>query len=206
MIGLQKWWRVEKDKTGAILSCKEVEASETGSKLVCFVEAIDAAEAVRKAAEWHSTVIAKTRARAKADFDHRKSIGLCVHSGCKQRAVEDRTRCAAHLEYNSKAGIRHRAGESKRQATSPVEQFEKHKANQKKSYLRRGGSRATTLRVVLQKIDSQPLGEVRAWLVSEISRLEQKGLRNVPPGVVKLKPKQAIDWFEDIVDRKSAAE
>src|SRR3989304_4796467 len=79
------WWRVELDKSGAILKVEQVEASIAyaiaGSKHVRFVEANSKAEACSDVKAWYAKYQANRCARSKRYHEKRKAAGLCVRGG-----------------------------------------------------------------------------------------------------------------------------
>lgn len=88
------WFRVELDKSGAILRCEQVEAKEAGGRFVRFIEATTKAEACSAAKAWHEAHKAKDRARQAAVRRAKAARKECRQ--CTQKAEKGRRYCKDH--------------------------------------------------------------------------------------------------------------
>lgn len=74
------WFRIELDKTGAVLSCEQVESSASNGKHVRYVEADDKTKALVLVAAWYKQS-EYARSRRIAIRTSRERHGLCVQCG-----------------------------------------------------------------------------------------------------------------------------
>jgi len=152
------WFRVELDKSGAILKCEQVEAKESGGRYVRFIEASTKAEACSAAKAWHEAKKARNRAGDKVRAELRKKQGLCRK--CTNRARRAGL-CEAHHAAAIAAQRRSRTGES---TPRPALSADEAQARA------RGQCRASPFRVCLRRFDELGPERFRAWLVAEIER------------------------------------
>lgn len=96
-----KWWRIETDAAGKVLSCQEVESVGKDSRRVFFVRGETRDEARRRA--WNAYCAVRQRAR------HVRLIaeGKCPH--CGRPNDRQATRCSKCLEQRNARSLRKRA-------------------------------------------------------------------------------------------------
>jgi len=88
------WWRVELDKTGAILSCEHAAMGFTGSRYIRFVEAETKHAACTDAKTWW---LLRSERRAGTDRQYRarrKAEGTCINGKGHGPPEPGKTRCA----------------------------------------------------------------------------------------------------------------
>jgi hypothetical protein len=138
------WFRVELDRSGAILRCTQIEAVEENKRLVCYVQAVDKAEACSKAKSWSAERIAAR----KATFQRRRDEGKCAR--CERPAVPGQKTCSAHRPLSAAA-----------------------RANQQAAWDRAAAREAAKeacgeLPRILRRFDALGPEKFRSWLVAEI--------------------------------------
>jgi hypothetical protein len=179
---MRKFFRIELDKTGAILSCSEVEASEKGGKFVRYVEALDAAGACEQVNAWWAARKAAHRASGAARVAARRAAGVCID--CAKPAVVGRARCSAHMRANYEGQLRaiaRSAGESVPRMRAPTAEsaqqaLARSRLHGARAVAKNGRHTESAYRRCLAHFDKLSPKQFRAWLVGKISALEAKRL------------------------------
>lgn len=102
-----RWFRVEMNGSGAVASCREVEAAGDDSRAVYYLQALDAKAAARKALNAHAARLLATR-RAKYKTEGRCKCGAPLEKvgGFKQcQRCRDLARVYDEREALRKKGI-----------------------------------------------------------------------------------------------------
>lgn len=175
------WFRIELDKSGAILACTQVEMSEAGGKLVRYVEAETKTEACKGVKAWFADRKAKQERCRVAKQAERKQRGHC--SRCDRKATHGPL-CGIHHARLQENRRRFREGKTEpRKELTPREAREAYENNRIRMALPR----------VLREFDARGPEAFRAWLVSEISArapsaFERRGPRAPAPAATQSAP------------------
>ena len=82
----KKWFRIETDSEGNILSCEEVSSKGRQGAVVRYYEALDKADACKQAKEWANRYRETKRSSMNARRREREANGLCVYCGVRPSA------------------------------------------------------------------------------------------------------------------------
>lgn len=156
------WFRIELDKSGAILKCDQVDQGFTGTKFVRFVEAETKAAACSDVKAWYENRLLKARMDNARRAAIQLNAGLCRALCCKQPPAEGRTKCKKHLAAEAVNALRCKRGETKKQTRCPEKR--------KQSVIASGRLGGAYFPTILKKFDELGSVQFRAWLVSEIER------------------------------------
>lgn len=85
----KKWFRIETDASGAILSCTEVDSKGRQGAVVRYYEALTKADACRQAKEWAERFRSNLRASNVRRRDRLLAAGLCKWCGKNPRVNAD---------------------------------------------------------------------------------------------------------------------
>lgn len=172
---MKKFFRVELDKTGAILSCSEVEASEKNGRFVRYVEALDNAGAVEQVKAWWTTIKAANAARSAARRDMLRSAKRCLDCSA---AAPNSSYCDSCNELRAarKRDLRAGAPLIRPHSKTAAEASARRKASYAKHVATKGMPIEATYRSCLSHFDKLGPKQYRAWLVGKIAALEAKRL------------------------------
>lgn len=104
------WYRVVFRKDGSVYSCTEAGSTREAERYVCYVEALDQADAIQVAASRYRQMILKIAERNRVNRDKHSKQGLC--SDCTAPALPGRRRCGVHAEVIAANSAVRRARES----------------------------------------------------------------------------------------------
>lgn len=141
----KKWFRIETDASGAILSCEEVSSKGRPGAVVRYYEALTKADACKQARRWSEE---QMRLRLKLHAD-RRAKGSCF--ACDNPALPGKRSCAAHGGDPA----------AKRRA---LERFAAEKRDEVRRELL-----AVSLEEVLNQFDNLGAKRFRVWVTTEIS-------------------------------------
>lgn len=210
MTSLRKWFRVEMDLSGAILSCREVAHCQRDGRLICYVTALDKTGACTSAQTWYSETYQKEKSRLRAGVPAKQDLRgtrrlqsvACKHRAC---AVDVRGGagingyCPAHYE-EMRANVVPNTGDPKVEARLSVEREQRERARCKAN---------VSLVDLLTRFDSDGPESFREWLSSEIRR---RGFepREAPRAGEVLLPGRRVRsrsaWFQDVLDQSQPAD
>lgn len=178
------WWRVELDKSGAILTCDYVADKGRNGGRVIFVEADTKANACTAAKAWHRRFIEYQRGRS-AKYEARNiAAGLCAK--CRAPKPPERLAkrqcadCTARQIARAKA-VKAGLVEKKHKPTDE-ELVERHARYIERAPVRRAASeacakrrakRTVSLVALLELLDKVGPTAFRAWLVTEIEQRQR---------------------------------
>lgn len=172
----RKWFKVTLDKTGAILSCEEVDAAERSGKLVRYIESLDKAGACSEAKAWHERLRARDRERCRRRHAERDARGLCRQCGKSPRDTKLYCRACVDRKNKRRRDLRNGIGEPPRKWSESAEEARsKQLASQRARHSQRKATHPELYVqmlacVVLREFDALGPKRFRAWLVSEIER------------------------------------
>lgn len=190
------WYRIEVGKEGEILSCQEVEAALANGRNVRYVEADSKPRAIGLVQEWF-----RNRADRKRISDQHRNAGRCY---CGQPREPGRVKCRACIDSNKAASARYKARKFAG-ADIPLLQAAASKTDAERAavmerrlewrkWMTRAGRRALLLeklRETLVQFDKMTPRVFRAWLESEVRRLETADIRKRSVAS-ELSPRRAI--------------
>lgn len=156
------WFRVELDKTGAIVACKQVENRSSGSSLVVYVDADSNEKAVSYALEWRENYVRRTRENRARHVEKCVARGQCID--CPNEAEAGSRRCRRCIDMdNKKRRERHLGRDPQKPGPRP------------------GSSQGTSVRLRLdvlreaqEKHQSSSHKQFARWLRNEIILCENK--------------------------------
>lgn len=163
---IRKWYRVELDSSGAILSCTEVEGAGRKNSHVRYVEALSAADATSEAKAWYEKVRQQLRDSLNRRRALREKAGKCKSCG-KHPAKRHRKWCAECL---GKCATRRAERVARGRPESPEEHAIKAKAHKDARRITYGTEAAARWFDLLRNYDANP-SDFRAWLVGKITEL-----------------------------------
>lgn len=98
----KKWFRVEHDKDGNILSCEEVDAKGRAGSVVRFYEAANKADACSQAKAWWERRLQQNREYQRQRRQNNARTGRCQDHGCALPCA----RCAKkRADYRERAKL-----------------------------------------------------------------------------------------------------
>lgn len=162
------WWRVELDKTGAILTCDFVADKGKNGGHVIFVESETKVQACSAAKAWHQRKLARVTANQKNRREQLRASGRCTR--CRGPMAPERTgklRCQVCVDAQRLARRDQKAAGRHRKVLSPEEIRENARICQRRINLRRC---ERTWQSLLDQFDQLGPAAFRAWLVAEIER------------------------------------
>lgn len=211
---LSKIWRIELNKQGSVVSCKEVESIRKGTNRVLYMEAMNPTEAC-SAAEiyWKNESERKAellrRQRAKQD-----EAGLCSYWRCKSSPMPGMRMCLKHHHAALGRGERHlkrKRGElPPLDRASPEQQVAKKRSRALANLHKRGGAWSGIARGLLSKLEELCPGEAiafRDYLISEINKRSAPEF-HVQPGIVMLRSnprtiRKRKEWFDSAISNSA---
>lgn len=208
------FWRAELHNDGSIKNIVACAArAEDGSHIV-YVEAASKEAACTQVLHWAQQHCCKICRKAISTIFHTAWHGE-AWGNCKACEPEYQRRAAEQREQRA---ARRRARVDQEIAEADARQAEKARVKEEEQTklvervrAKNAGhfncTGAKTFERLLALFDSMPPDEFRAWIVGN---LQLRGVTALPapppPGTVKIKPKQAIDWLEDTFAKAQAAE
>jgi hypothetical protein len=166
------WWKVELDKSGAILTCEHVDAVAKGNRLLAFVQASTKAEACSAAKMWWAAQQAKRRAWNVSREARLLQAGLCKVCG-RNANVTGRKRCEPCLARRRERDVQIYHG-----APKLVERHSGEDAamlayqRQQREYAKRKNAEDPRCQLrwsaLVEKFDALGPEAFRAWLASNI--------------------------------------
>lgn len=167
------WFRIELDKTGAILTCEETGEALRSGRYIRYIEADNKAAACSFAKQWYEKRKAWRRKSDKKLQDTRRAAGLC--RSCTQPVCAASIKfCEYHLELSKIHQRRWARGEAVPiPVADPVAARERELTRLREKYQER--RMALTPRQVLAKYDELDgrRSAFRAWLVMLTAPFEQ---------------------------------
>lgn len=161
------WFKLTLDKSGAILTCEQVDAAEKNGTLTCYIQATTKVEACSDAKKWYQNRSCLRAASNRKGREARRLAGLCVDCGnspvLKKRKTCDR--CVNRRRQRRddiKNGIR-----AVRAPLSPEQALAAQKAS-----AARWGKRRISASTVLEILDRAGPDALRRWLVELIEKGE----------------------------------
>lgn len=172
----KKWFRVEQNKDGDILSCDEVECKGRQGAIVRYYEAADKAEACSLAKQWADNY--RTIQNKHSEKLRNKRADSCLCLDCGLPALADRSRCEKCLKTDAKKGREYR--KRKRLGLPQLlhklpdqERWDNRKQQYTKSNNRRseiwGSSTAHRYFLLLKKLHSLGAEAYEHWLREQIT-------------------------------------
>lgn len=162
-----RWWRVEFDETGSVVSCEPVNERGENGKLVAYVQGATKLDARMACGAWYRHYRAQQAASAKRIREKRKASGICGERlpGCTTRPDTGYVTCRNCRTRKRSATQRYEerlaSGVKIRRAPSPEEA--------RQTYLKTH-CRTLHAQTVLKLFDNLgPIG-FRRWLVEFIER------------------------------------
>lgn len=167
------WWRIELDKSGAILSCAHVEMSGTSRGRIRFVEADSDAEACSRSVDGYRRSLLYHREKGATLRAAQTARGLCCISYCKNEPEHGKKRCKEHAAIGNANSRRWRSGEARANHPSEDLAAEARAADRRrvtrKARDEKGGEAGLRV-VLLSKFDTLGPVAFRAWLVAGIEK------------------------------------
>lgn len=169
----KKWFRIETDASGAILSCDEVDSKGRQGAIVRYYEALTKAEACEKAKEWAARYRASATAHTMRRQESAKANGYCIN--CYARPRVNASRCEIcrdkfnarkrELRSGSEPLIRKLSDDQLLEHVLRKRQRARDKAKQKW-----GSYRSVEVYLMLSKLDTVGPDAFRAYLCDRIRK------------------------------------
>lgn len=169
----KKWFRIETDASGAILSCEEVSSKGRQGAIVRYYEALTKADACKQAKEWAARYRSICAASQRKTAHEAKEKGLCIR--CRVNPLVNASHCescrekarAEHVELRK----RRKRGEPVR-TPMPADKLRERVAQEQLRYKRKwGGARPYEYARLLKRIDTMGREELRQWVRRKILKL-----------------------------------
>lgn len=103
------WYRVEFNRDSSVKSVDCVSARDTGSTLVCYVEAETDSGAITAASDWRRHYLQRARKNRARFVEKRLATGICLE--CARDAEPGQQLCFAHAKRNVHTWQKWNAGE-----------------------------------------------------------------------------------------------
>jgi hypothetical protein len=162
------WWRVELDKTGAILNCELSAGAHEKQRLVTYIEAETKAEACSGATAWYARRLAGYAKNSKTRREKRTREGKCIR--CSQPKEATRMQLLLCLRCKALAAeAEARGAGTPRPARNADEQRQAFLATMERCKRRRAQANVSLVGL-LERFDAGGPERFREWLVAEIQR------------------------------------
>lgn len=173
-----KWFRIEQDASGAILSCEEVDAKGRKGAHVRYYEALDKASACSAAMGWYAAYTQVKREKSRTRRTKFAELGLC--SSCSRPKEPGREDVQVCKMCAARAAERQRATKGRREsplrpARLGADEFVRRMTGvsepAKRRALPRQSQQCRHYVAMLEKFDRVTPNHFRTWLVGAITRL-----------------------------------